>query len=99
MRYFIAYNPAESLAKTPCPVLALIGEKDTQVDAKENLPLIESTLKKAGNKNVEVKTLPSLNHLFQTAKTGDVSEYAASAETIAPSAMALIGDWINGLKW
>jgi pimeloyl-ACP methyl ester carboxylesterase len=98
MRYFISYEPAADLAKIKCPVLAVTGEKDTQVDARENLPLIENILRKGGNKNITAQMLPSLNHLFQTAVTGDVAEYAASKEIIAPSAMALISDWINSLK-
>ena len=38
-------------------------------------PEIEKALKKAKNKDVTIVELPSLNHLFQTADTGAVSEY------------------------
>ncbi len=41
------------------------------------------------------KELPGLNHLFQTCKTGSVSEYAQIEETIAQSALKVIGDWID----
>ena len=37
MQYFIKYNPAPTLEKVKCPVLALNGEKDLQVLPKENL--------------------------------------------------------------
>jgi hypothetical protein len=39
--------------------------------------------------------LPGLNHLFQTAKTGAVSEYAQIDETIAPAALDKIASWIE----
>ena len=39
--------------------------------------------------------MPGLNHLFQTAKTGAVSEYAKIEETISPSAMVKIAGWIR----
>jgi fermentation-respiration switch protein FrsA (DUF1100 family) len=94
-RYFLTYDPRPTLAKVQCPVLALIGEKDLQVPVKENLSQIESTLKTAGNNRVTVKELPGLNHLFQKCQTGAPSEYAEIEETIDPSALNLIGDWIG----
>ncbi|HVW98474.1 MAG TPA: alpha/beta fold hydrolase [Mucilaginibacter sp.] len=95
MRYFITYDPKPDLRKVKCPVLAINGEKDTQVNATENLSLIKAVLTKSGNKNVEVKPLPGLNHLMQTAKTGDVSEYKEIEETMSPAAMKIIADWIK----
>lgn len=95
MRYFITYNAAGDLSKVKCPVLAINGEKDTQVDAASNLKVIKETIIKNGNGNVEVQALPGLNHLLQTAATGDVSEYENIDETIAPSAMKIIADWIK----
>jgi pimeloyl-ACP methyl ester carboxylesterase len=93
-RYFLTYDPRPALAKVRCPVLALVGEKDLQVPPKENLSQIESTLKNAGNNRVSVRELPGLNHLFQTCKSGAPAEYAELEETIAPGALAVIGDWI-----
>lgn len=94
MRFFIDYDPAPALSKVKCPVLALIGEKDLQVDADQNLPTIEAALKSGGNRNYTVKALPGLNHLFQTAETGSPSEYATIEETMAPDVLKLVGDWI-----
>jgi len=94
-RHAPTYDPRPTLAKVHCPVLALIGEKDRQVPARENLSQIESTLKTAGNNRVTVKELPGLNHLFQKCKTGAPSEYAEIEQTIDPSALAVIADWIS----
>ena len=33
--------------------------------------------------------------MFQTARTGNVAEYAQIEETFNPAALALIGDWIT----
>jgi len=95
MRYFISYDPASDLRKVKCPVLAINGEKDTQVDAASNLELIKEVLAENGNKNFEVKALPGLNHLLQTAQTGDATEYEKIEETISPGAMKIISDWIK----
>lgn len=93
-RQFIAYDPAPTLRKLTCPVLAINGEKDLQVPPDQNLPVIRKALADAGNKNFEVDELPGLNHLFQTAKTGAVSEYGEIEETMAPVALDKIAIWI-----
>ena len=98
MRYFVSYDPATDLRKLTCPVLAINGMKDTQVDATTNLAVIKESLTKAGNKHFQIKALPSLNHLLQTADTGDVSEYEKIEETMAPSAMELIAKWVLGTR-
>jgi hypothetical protein len=92
--YFLTYDPRPVLKEVRCPVLALNGEKDLQVPPKENLAEIGKALKAAGNSDVTLKELPGLNHLFQTAETGAVSDYGKIEETISPAVLQLIGDWI-----
>lgn len=94
MRYFLSFDPAVYLKKVTCPVLAINGEKDCQVIAKDNLPAIKKWLRAGGNKKFTIKEFPNLNHLFQTAKTGNVNEYAQINETIAPVALETMGTWI-----
>ena len=95
MRFLLTFDPKTVLIKVKCPVLAIIGEKDLQVPAKENLQGIEQALKAGGNKNYIVKELPGLNHHFQTADTGSLSEYPKIDETMSPTVLKLIGDWIT----
>jgi uncharacterized protein len=93
-RYFLTYDPATALRRVTCPVLVLNGEKDKQVLPSQNLPPIRKALEEAGNKHFEVDELPSLNHLFQTAKTGAVSEYSEIEETMSPVVLEKIANWI-----
>jgi hypothetical protein len=97
-RYFLTYDPAVALRKVTCPVLAINGGKDTQVVPALNLPAIRAALQAGGNRHFEVDELPGLNHLFQHAKTGSVTEYAQIEETFAPEAMDKIATWILALK-
>lgn len=92
--FFLTYDPGTALRKVTCPVLAINGEKDTQVPPKQNLPAIRKALEQAGNKHFEVDELPGLNHLFQTAKTGAPTEYAQIEETISPVALDKMATWI-----
>jgi len=94
-RYFLAYDPAPTLAKVQCPVLAINGELDLQVPPKQNLPPIRKALEDGHNKDFEVMELPGLNHLFQTAKTGSPSEYASIEETMSPKALDIITTWVS----
>lgn len=94
-KYFLEYNPAKTLEKVKCPVLALNGSNDLQVSPEENLSAIENALKKGGNKNYEIEILPGLNHLFQTSKTGAVSEYSSIEETISPMALNAMLEWMK----
>jgi pimeloyl-ACP methyl ester carboxylesterase len=93
-RDFLTYDPKTALSKVKCPVLAINGEKDLQVPPKENLAAIEQALKEGGNNNYQIIELPSLNHLFQTAKTGAITEYAQIEETISQKALEVIGNWL-----
>lgn len=92
-RFFLDYDPLPNLKTVKCPVLALYGQKDLQVSAKVNLPLLQSALQDAGNKNADIRELPELNHLFQHAYTGTPAEYAAIEETFSPEALAALADW------
>ena len=91
-RYFLSLDPAPALRNVRAPVLALLGGKDIQVTPYQNAPALRAAL--AGNARASVEVLPGLNHLFQTAQTGAVSEYATIEETIAPVALARMVDWI-----
>jgi pimeloyl-ACP methyl ester carboxylesterase len=91
-RFFFTYEPAPTLRKVRCPVLALGGSNDLQVPAEENLASIKAAL--ASNPDAQVLQLPNLNHLFQTARTGSLFEYGQIEETITPSALDLITSWI-----
>ena len=93
MRNLVDYDPAPTLAKVKCPILALNGSKDGQVPPDQNLPAIRAATK--GNPDVTIVELPGLNHLFQTAKTGAVGEYADIEETVAPIALDTMSSWIT----
>ena len=91
--YLAQYDPAPVLARIRVPVLALNGSLDLQVAPGQNLAAFRAALK--DNPDATIVELPGLNHMFQTARTGGRGEYRDIEETIAPSVLALIGDWIG----
>jgi pimeloyl-ACP methyl ester carboxylesterase len=94
-RTFLAIDPDDYISKVSCPVLAMNGEEDVQCPPEQNLPAIEQSLKKAGNSNYKIETLPGLNHLFQTSETDSPYEYNQLEEIMAPAALELILNWLN----
>ena len=38
--------------------------------------------------------MPGLNHLFQTAGTGDATEYGVLEESFSPAALKIVSDWV-----
>ena len=93
MRYFLALDVTARLGKITCPVLALNGTKDRQVDCEENLNILRHGL--GGQK--EIKAIEGVNHLFQHCNTGDTSEYKDIEETIAPEVLEIIITWLKKL--
>ncbi len=96
--FFMEYDPASALRTVKCPVLAMIGSLDIQVDPGRNLPAIESALREAGNEDFRTVEMTGLNHLFQTAETGSPVEYARIEETMSPVALEMVSGWILSLQ-
>ncbi len=94
LRTFLKLDPKKALADLKCPVLAINGTKDLQVDAVLNLPAIRDALQAAGNSDVEVNVYPGLNHLFQDCQTGLPTEYGTIEETFNGVPLRRMTSWI-----
>lgn len=90
LNFYIGFSPAESIAKTDCPIFVLYGEKDIQVRPELNIPQMQRIAPEA-----TVKLYLGLNHLFQHAQTGAVQEYGTIEETIAPEVLLDIVNFIS----
>lgn len=94
IRHFINVDASKQLSNIKCPVLALNGTKDTQVDCAANTTILETGL---SNCKHTIKKIDGVNHLFQHCSTGSVVEYQQIEETIAPEVLETITKWINEL--
>lgn len=82
-RKLLSLEPGGFIGSITCPVLALNGTLDTQVDAVDNLALIARKIPSA-----KTRVYPGLNHLFQPATTGSVSEYGDIRVTISEDVLS-----------
>lgn len=95
MLSWVKSKPAEVLAQVKLPVLALYGEKDTQVHGAEHAAALKAAYEAAKNTHGEVELVPGANHLFQPATTGNLSEYEEIELTIMPSVLERITTWVG----
>lgn len=93
-RYFIAYDPKPTLQKVKCPVLAINGSLDVQVEAEQNLEGIKKSLNSGNNKQFTIYELKGLNHLFQEGVTGAVSEYSKLEQTMSVQMLNVVTTWL-----
>lgn len=85
----VSLDPTPALRKVKCPVLAINGSKDTQVNPDTNLEAFRANVKR-----VDIRRMEGLNHLMQHATTGDLTEYGDIAETISPEVLQIVSDFI-----
>ena len=93
---FIAVDVRPLLPQITCPVLALNGTKDIQVNYETNLEALRNGL--SGHTTDMIQEVEGVNHIFQTCTTGRVDEYKEIEETISPDVLTTITNWLSGLK-
>ena len=92
IRHFLTVDVGKQLPKIKCPVLALNGTKDTQVDCDANISRLEKGLTICKH---SIKKIDGVNHMFQHCNTGIVTEYQQIEETIAPEVLQVVAKWIK----
>ena len=95
LKHFISLDMRPLLGGIKCPVLALNGTKDQQVEPNSNHKALRDALE--GKKGSKVVAMEDLNHLFQHSTTGLMTEYRQIEETFAPEALDLIINWLKDL--
>ena len=97
--YFVDFDPAPVIKQIKCPALLLNGDKDSQVMAASNIPVIRALLsdneKHQLPDNQVIKVYPGLNHLFQHCTTGMPAESGSIEETISEEVLHDIAEWIK----
>ena len=93
---FLAVDVRPLLVSITCPVLALNGTKDLQVDHEGNLEALRNGLN--GNSKNVIESVIGVNHLFQHCTTGSVAEYKEIEETISPTVLEKMTSWLADFK-
>lgn len=93
-QYFLTYDPIATLKKVKQPVLIMQGGTDQQI-TPEQAPIIESTLKGAGNTDVTLKLFSERNHLFLKDPIGFPGDYTKLKNgKIDAEVMGALAEWV-----
>lgn len=95
MSHLLTLDMRQILPGINCPVMALNGTMDIQVEAEDNLEALHKGL--PSNDKSHIAPIEGVNHLFQHCDTGSVSEYRTIEETFAPEVLEKITAWISEL--
>jgi pimeloyl-ACP methyl ester carboxylesterase len=92
-RSLLLQSPHEILREVNSPILALFGSMDRQVEAESN----KRAFQKATEQNplAVAQILPGLNHLFQRARTGSITEYESLGQAPDDSALSFLYEWLE----
>ena len=93
MKHFLSLDIRPLLGKIRCPVLAMNGTKDQQVECLANLDALSIGLSAAAT--ARIKSVEQANHLLQNCRKGSVAEYREIEETISPKVLEMITGWIS----
>lgn len=93
-RWILSQDMDAMLRRIKVPFLALYGERDFMAPHLM-MPIIQHAMEATDNPDYTLMSLPHINHAFQTCVTGALPEYVTITETIAPSVLSIIGDWIK----
>jgi pimeloyl-ACP methyl ester carboxylesterase len=74
------WNPIEGIEHVRIPVLAIFGERDTQVDPVQGAHAWRKALAQAGNPNFRVEVLPGADHMPGVSATGCTAETQQTVE-------------------
>lgn len=88
---FVRLDPTGYLSKVTCPVLALNGSYDLQVECEPNLNAIHAAIPSA-----TIKPIPGASHFFQTVTTpAQGLNPGTQSETISPEVLSIIARWLT----
>ena len=90
---FLRSDPSALLPRITCPILALNGSKDMQVEASSNLSAIKRLA--TASQSVRTEELEGLNHLFLPCTTGLPGEYIHLKPGFSTEALELMTEWIS----
>ena len=96
------WNPIKVIEGVSIPVLAIFGEKDTQVDPIQGAQAYREALERAGNRNFRVELIPGSDHNIILSETGCLEERENRARqewtNYAPEYLDLLEDWLRELR-
>jgi pimeloyl-ACP methyl ester carboxylesterase len=96
------WNPMEVIERTTIPVLAVFGEKDTQMDPFQGAQAYRESLQRAGNTSFRIEIFPDADHNILVSETGCLRERSSRTRegwrNYAPGYLDIVEAWLRELN-
>lgn len=93
--FFLDHDPLAVAKRVTVPVLVLQGATDMQVTA-EQAEALGAAFRRGGNRDVTVRVLPAINHLFLRDPSGDPAGYGAlPTGSLDPEVIRTLTEWLR----
>lgn len=93
-RFFLTYDPIPTARRVRQPVLILQGATDQQIRPEE-ARMLDAAMRAGGNRQVTLRILPDLNHLFVADPDGYPLGYARLTDAgVDGEALGAVADWL-----
>ncbi len=96
------WDPMEAVGKVSIPILAVFGEKDTQIDPVQAAQAYREVLARAGNPASRVEVIPGTDHNIILSETGCLKERNNRSRrgwtNYAPRYLDLVEEWLKELR-
>ena len=93
-KYFLTYDPIPTAKRVKTPTIILQGEKDQQVTF-EQANKLAAAMRAGGNRDVTVKVVPNLNHLFIPDTSGNPAGYTQlKSNKVSSEVLGMMADWL-----
>jgi len=93
LKTFTTYNPAKKAESVKCPVLIVQGEKDIQISATADTPVLLKALQARKGIAAEAFIVPGASHCLKAVTNVDTEP--GFSGPIVPSALTKIVDWLK----
>jgi pimeloyl-ACP methyl ester carboxylesterase len=87
------FDPVDALKKVICPILVILGNRDTITPVPETISNIEMALKASKNKNYTIKVFPKGDHTLLEAESGGNKE-RVHLKKFVPGYFDAMADWV-----
>ena len=95
------WDPMDVIGRTTIPVLAIFGERDSQVDPIQGAQAYREALEHAGNPNYRVELIPGTDHNIILSETGCLEERERRPRSkwtnYAPEYLDTLEEWLRDL--
>ncbi len=101
-REYYGYDPMEVIRRSRIPILAVFGERDTQVDPVQGAEAWRAALAQAGNTHSRVMVFPATDHNIILSESGCIAERDSRSRSgwrnYAPEYLDVIEEWLRTLQ-